>query len=497
MMFKKLPTYFLFIFLGKTSTIYDRIKVNSLIWSLYLLISFVFAGQVFASEKSDSLVYSLNMRSVLGFGKYAPFLTSANEFDRHSIYSNNVSLWGTLHKPFDHTKKFDYGFGAELDANISGPEKRLFPGELYIEAKTWFMVLTAGMKKETYGNSDPLLSSGGMIWSRNSRPFPRISIESDGWLKVPYTFGLVEVHGGMTHSKFIDKTVTTNTLLHYKYAGFRIGGDLPVNINYTLQHAAQWAGTSQTYGTTAPSFSNFLRILMAKSGGEDAFIDEQINTLGNHMISKNVGLEIKLRKSSLELYWQNFYEDLPISQMYKSFNIEDGLWGLSLKMPDFKPLNRIAVEYLSTTDMSGPWHDLDGVIYGGQDCYYFNGFYPNGWSFYGMTIGNPWLTSPKYNEDGSVEVKNNRLRLYYVAGMGRIGDISYKATIALSKYYGTSWIIYDKSKDQFSWLLQADAPFPLLRNTKVSLGLSADNGSVYGDNFAILFGLSWNGIFKY
>ena len=187
-------------------------------------------------EHQDTLLYDLDVRSVLGTGNFAPFLSTANQYDRHSITPNNVSVWGTLHKPMRPTATFDYGFGTELDANLSSQEKRFFPGELYAEGKAWFLIFTAGMKRAVYGNNDPVLSSGGMIWSRNSRPIPRLSIESDGYLKVPYTKGLLEVKGGLTHGWFTDSTVTKHTLLHYKYAGIRLGGACPVRLNYTLHH---------------------------------------------------------------------------------------------------------------------------------------------------------------------------------------------------------------------------------------------------------------------
>ncbi|MDP4276893.1 MAG: capsule assembly Wzi family protein, partial [Bacteroidota bacterium] len=421
------------------------------------------------------------------------------QYDRHSITPNNVSVWGTLHKPMRPAATFDYGFGTELDANLSSQEKRFFPGELYAEGKAWFLVFTAGMKRAVYGNNDPVLSSGGMIWSRNSRPVPRLSIESDGYLKVPYTKGLLEVKGGLTHGWFTDSTVTKHTLLHYKYAGIRLGGAWPVRLNYTLHHVAQWAGESPQYGSSPADWDNFLRVLMGKGGGSSSPATEQYNTLGNHIISKNIGLEFDIRKATLELYWQNIYEDKPILPMYKTYNVEDGLFGLSLKMPTCKPLNRIVAEYMSTTDQSGPWHDLDGIIYGGQDGYYTNSVYPNGWSFYGMTIGNPWVTSPKYNADythGGVSMENNRLRLYYLAGMGAIQQTSYKAVFALSENYGATWSP-TKRKQSFSWLLDTETPLRQLKQTTICAGISGDYGAMYGNNYAILVGLRWNGLLSW
>lgn len=468
-------------------------RTSPLLMILFFLETFLLQAQT----NVDTIQYSLNARINPGFGNHAPFLSSANQFDRHSIVPNSLSLWGTLHKRMDDSARFDYGFGTELDANLSTSDNRFFPGELYLEGKAFFLNTTFGIKRRIYGNQDPELSSGGMIWSANSRPLPGISIESNDYLDVPFTKGYVEVKGGMTHAWFTDVTLTTNTLLHHKYAYIRYGGSLPVNISFGIQHVCQWAGTSPDYGFSPASWANFKRVFRGKSGDSSAPGTEQYNALGNHIISKNLGMDVKLKSVDVSLYWQNIYEDGPVLYMYKTYNVEDGLWGASVKLKHFKPLSRFVLEYMSTTDQSGPWHDLDGVIYGGTDSYYNNGVYKNGWTFYGMTIGNPWLTSPKYNEDGKVSVMNNLVRLYYIAGMGSLRDVTYKATFALSENWGSSSGYFDTCKRQYSYQLEAAAPLHSLKNTKVSLGLSGDHGGMYGTNYALLLGISYTGLFEF
>lgn len=447
---------------------------------------------------TDSLVFEVGTRAVLGTSDWAPFLTAANAYDRHSITANNLTLWGALAKPVRAHRFVDYGFGAEVDLNLSPDEQRLFPGEVYAQAKWWRLVFTGGMKRAVYGNQDPLLSAGGTLWSRNARPMPRLSLESMGYIPVPLTAGLIEVNGGLTHGWFSDKTVTKHTLLHYKYAGVRLGGHWPVRLNYTLHHVAQWAGTSPVYGVSPVTWDNYKRVLLGRSGDEQAPATERFNTLGNHIISKNLGLDLRFPTFELALYWQNLYEDKPVNLMYKAYNRKDGLFGLSLLLPRTKPLNRLVLEFLSTTDQSGPWHDLDGVIYGGRDSYYNNGVYPNGWSFYGMTQGNPWLTSPRYNpgydpDQGlNVGIKNNRVRLYHLAGQGRFGTWNYQVTLAYSDNYGLSGQPYIR-KEQLSWFLDVATPFRFLPQTEMTAGCAGDLGRQYGNNLALAVGLRWRG----
>jgi len=458
---------------------------------ILFVVSTVFAAK--AQTKNDTISYSLNSQIMAGNGTYASFLSTANQYDRFCFAPNSLTIWGMLHKNVNRLKELDYGFGMELDGNVSKSENRFFPNELYIQGKYLFMNLYVGMKQQMFGNQDKELSSGGMLWSQNSRPMPKITIESDGYIKIPYTKGFLEVKGSISHGWLNDNSGYKNLLMHHKYGYFRLGGHWPVNISYGIQHVAQWGGSSEKYGSMPVTFENFVRIFLAKSGSSSANLSDQKNTLGNHIISQNLGLDIKLEQASVSFYWQNINEDKPIKIITKTPNIEDGLWGVSIRIPQFKALHHFVLEYVSTTDQNGPWHDLDGVIFGGQDNYYNNGFYPNGWSYHKMTIGNPWLTSPKYNKDGYTSIHNNTIRLYYFSGEGKIKSVNYRLTIAQSKNYGHTQAIYDGYKKQFSWQIEGTTHLFAIKNTKVTIGYSRDKGEMYGNNSNIFIGLSYSG----
>jgi len=451
-----------------------------------------------AQSRPDSIIYSINSRINGGTGSHAPFLSTANQYDRYSFSSNSIAIWGTALKKLKSQKRFDYGFGLELDGNVSKTESRFFPGELYAGGKIYFLNVYAGYKKQIFGNQDEELSSGGMLWSQNSRPMPKLSIESNGYVAVPYSKGFVEVKGGLSHGWFENQKDLKGLLLHHKYAYIRLGGLLPINLSYGVQHVAQWGGQSNVYGSMPATLDNYIRIFMGSSGNSTANLSDQENALGNHIISQNLGLDLKFKIALVSFYWQSIAEDSPVKKFITNTpTIEDGLWGMSIKLPGFQPLNHVVLEYLSTTDQNGPWHDLDGVIYGGQDGYYTNSLIPNGWSYKGMTIGNPWLTSPKYNEDGSTSIVNNTVRLYYFSGKGSIKSVNYRLTLAYSKNFGHTAPIYTSYKRQLSWQLETSTPAKFLKNTQISLGVSGDRGSMYGNNLALILGMSYTGLWKY
>ncbi len=451
-----------------------------------------------AQNRPDTISYSINSRFTGGTGTSAPFLSTANQYDRYSISPNALAIWGTLHKEAKNQNKFDYGFGLEIDGNVSKTETRLFPGELYAQGKVYFVNVYAGYKRQVFGNQDEELSSGGMLWSQNSRPMPKLSIESNNYIAIPYTKGFVEIKGGISHGWFENQKDLKGLLLHHKYAYIRLGGSFPVNLSYGIQHVAQWGGQSSVYGSMPANLNNYLRIFMGSSGSSSANWSDQENALGNHIISQNLGLDLKLKSVVASFYWQSIAEDSPVKKFITNTpTIEDGLWGMSVKLRKFNLLNHFVFEYLSTTDQNGPWHDLDGVIYGGQDGYYGNSLIPNGWSYKRMTIGNPWLTSPKYNKDGSTTIINNTVRLYYFSGKGSIKTVNYRLTLAYSENFGHTAPIYTSYKRQLSWQLETSTAAKFIKNTQISLGISGDRGSMYGNNLALLLGVSYSGFWKY
>jgi len=79
-----------------------------------------------AQDIRDTVNFSLNAAFNAGMGDTAPFLSTANQYDRYSFAPNSLSMWGTIHKEIKDASAFDYGFGLELDGNVAKTEKRFF-----------------------------------------------------------------------------------------------------------------------------------------------------------------------------------------------------------------------------------------------------------------------------------------------------------------------------------------------------------------------------------
>jgi hypothetical protein len=146
-----------------------------------------------------------------------------------------------------------------------------------------------------------------------------------------------------------------------------------------------WGGVSPEYGDLPDSWDTYTKIFLARKGDTaNAPIKEVINSLGNHLGSRNFGLDYQGDDFSVNLYWQTIFED---GSGMAWRNIEDGLWGLVYKNhTKQKPLIESAVyEFLHITDQSGRHHRIDGEIVGGNDNYFNHYIYSSGWATHGYT----------------------------------------------------------------------------------------------------------------
>ena len=137
------------------------------------------------------------------------------------------------------------------------------------------------------------------------------------------------------------------------------------------------------YGPQPSKINDLVRVFVAASGGADAATPDQINVLGNHIISQSMKLDAVVQDFRISAYWQNFTEDTPFRLMWQTMNVSDGIWGLSVRNESFPVVKGFLYEYINTTDQSGPYHDKDGIVYGGSDSYMTNGVYSGGWNYFG------------------------------------------------------------------------------------------------------------------
>ena len=188
---------------------------------------------------ADTLQYHAYVSALASSGNKAPFLLRANQHGNiaQTPYSSNFSA-SIFKRPTCPTRWWDYDFGVQLTGQTNTDPKRnsgdniIYPTtmitgyfeQLYAHTRLYIVDLTAGIKPMVHGSQARQLSMGGLLFSGNAHPIPRITIGIDKYIPFPGLFGYLEIKGGLTHGWLWeqDTYLTTsnifvdNVKLHHK-----------------------------------------------------------------------------------------------------------------------------------------------------------------------------------------------------------------------------------------------------------------------------------------
>jgi len=455
---------------------------------IFLLLSTV------AEAQKDTIKYEVGFTGVGSTGAYAPFWLQSDNYGQISASPNSANVNVGFSKDFNNKSAvFDYGFKADVLLQTYDNRTKAYFHEAYLKARLSVFDLIVGAREEHLGTQDSSLSCGGFLFSKNARPMPKITLGIERFTHVPFTKGYLEVKGAVAHGWFTDNIGGTNILLHHKYIYFRAGGSLPFHFQYGVDHVAQWGGNVPG-GQQPTSLSDYLKIVMGGSGGSSALETDQINALGNHIISQSMKVEYCISDFTMSGYWQNISEDSP-KFMANTMNKPDGLWGVVIRNNKFHIIKGLVYEYLNSTDQSGPFHEKDGIVYGGADNTFNNGIYQNGWTYFSRTIGTPFISSPVYNKNGGVSVVNNRVQVHHIGLDGEVQGYQYKALCSFSKNYGGYYTPYPEMIRNTSLLLEVKKQFPDFFNIELGCSVGADIGKLYGNSVGCMVSVRKRGNF--
>lgn len=441
----------------------------------------------------DTLRWTAGISAVASSGKYAPFWLTSNTNGDVSSSPFSGNLTAGIYKEAIHDERWwDYDFGVQLTGRVEYPKTaKGYLNLAYAHVRLFIFDVTAGIQPMIYETQDTALSMGSMLFSGNSQPIPRISVGIDHYVPFPGCYGYLEFKGGMTHGWFVDNVFMRGSYLHYKYAAVRIGGQLPVNVSYEFHHAAQWGGVSPVYGDIGSDWQSFKNVFMARAGG--VMKNDLLNAQGNHLGSQQLMLTGKWTGWEISAYWQNFLDD-NFSVIGDGKNLRDGLWGICLKQTQWPFIQGVTYEFMNTTDQSGPWHDRDGLCYAGNDSYYRNSVFKNGWNYFYRSIGTPFITSPLYNEDGTIYTQNSRVRVHHLGVRGDIYGFAYRFKASYARNYGNDNTSRAVLSDNTALLLEVSRYVPQAWGLQFGLRLAADFGSQWGNQIGGQITIRKNGI---
>ncbi|MDO9155138.1 MAG: capsule assembly Wzi family protein, partial [Paludibacter sp.] len=350
--------------------------IIKLLSKIKILIGILFLSTMVGAQ-NDTIKYGVTLSGLTSSGQYAPFWLQSLAYGKVFHTPNTMYTSVMIFKDYGNKRQiFDYAFKADFlartDMDIIGiyvPGKReYYFHELYAKARILGLNLMVGVHEEIIGNQDSTLSSGGFIFSKNARPIPKATAGFPEFIAIPSTGELIWIKGALSHGMFLDNAFAKDVLLHHKYLYLRfVLSDFPVWFEGGVDHFAQWGGVLPKFGKVNTNLINYIRVFFGKQGGSDATLSDQVNSFGNHIISQSVKGGANLGDFKISAYWQNLSEDGPLKIFWGAMNKEDGLFGFSVKNKKFPVIQGFLYEYLTTTDQSGPYHDKDGMIYGGND----------------------------------------------------------------------------------------------------------------------------------
>ena len=413
--------------------------------------------------------------------------------------SRNGLLQVGIFSDFNPQKKVQTAYGFSGVGFLSANKNDLFVDELYCSLKWLKLHLDLGMvhpEKEFNGIS---AHNGSFINSTNARSMPGYNLHSE-YISIPFTRNILAFKFNISDYLMIDKRFVDNARLHHKSLYLRITPHPRWEVIVGFEHWAQWAGTFPIYGKQPSSFSDYLRIFTAQKGGSDATLSSRLNALGNHLGSRYYRINYKARNYVLTFYFDNYFEDGKVTRLTK--NWPDGAYGLYYGAKNKRQwVSDVIYEFVYTKDQSGCYHDRPAtpeemekqdpddyyygrIVLGGDDNYFNNSEYRSGWTYYGRTIGTPFLTPYRPNSEGiTLGVYNNRVIAHYFGIQGyAVKRIPYTVRLSYSLNYGTYAAPLDHTLHQFSFgaevgvLNRPNAPL------HIRIGVYGDYGKLYKCN---------------
>ena len=469
-----------------------------------------------SNEIEREIKYTAEVGMIISTNGETPFWLRANQYGIVPNQSPIFTLRGSVSSDYkkaitkeDQYKlsKFDWGYGLNIVGNV-GKENQLLIPEAYIKAKYGAFEIYAGRRREIFGLVDSTLSSGSYIWSGNALPMPKIQISTPNFVPLGFTKGFLSFKGNYAHGWFENsRTDVKNFYLHQKSLYFRLGKpDWKFHFYGGFNHQVQWGGELlypdplnqfSIKGKVGSSFNDYVNVVTGRSlaGVGDTTkngVNDALNRSGNHLGTVDFGFEINMQNVSILLYRQNIYEDGSLAYLN---NISDGLNGISFtfKKTDNQRfhINKLVFEYLNTTSQGGigTAENINSRLRG-QDNYFNNGVYKDGWSYRGNGLGTSFITPyfpiSLYVQD-NLFFLNNRVEVYYFAFSGFFNKIQFESKISYSENFGLRTINKYNSIGQLSFIINVQKPIKIfnLENTNLKIAVSHDSHGIEKDNMGM------------
>ncbi len=492
----------------------------------------------------ENLEYNAEAQGTFGGGDHNPLWLNANKYGLSSLENNNAYLRGSVCRPLqnDSLRKWGIGYGVDL-AVAANFTSTLVVQQAYFQGRYKKGLLTIGAKEIPMEMKNMELSSGSQTLGINARPVPQVRVELPEYWDIPGLHRWLAFKGHLAYGRLTDdnwqedfvgsrKNKYNKATRYHSKAGFLkiVPDDYPIQFEIGLEMAALFGGTSYNVSDAQHQFNDeihnksdfktYLDVLIPNGGDANEGVYE--NNSGDQLGSWMFRMKYKGDGWGVNFYVDHFFEDH--SQMlfldydgygkgdewnskktndYIVYNLKDCMLGLEGILPKNPIASNVVVEYIYTKYQSGPvFHDHTPNIsdhIAGRDEYY-NHYIFSGWQHWGQVMGNPLYRSPLYNDDGTIEIKNNRFWAWHFGVNGDpTENIHYRLLFTTQKGWGRYSNSYTDPKTNNSFLAEVTYSFPKLFGKKgwaVRGAFGMDRGGILGDNTGVQFTIMKKGIIR-
>ncbi|WP_420151249.1 capsule assembly Wzi family protein [Spirosoma sp.] len=453
--------------------------------------------------------------SILSSESATPFWLRTNQYGIIPKQAPAGLLQASIGKSYQRpdsarSRKIDWGFKLNPVVTYTQTDqaKVLLP-EAHLKIRFRSIELYIGRRREVTGLGDTTLSSGFYAVSGNALPVPKLQLGTIGYAPLHFTKDFVAINAAFSHGWF-NVPYIQGVRLHQKHVYLRLGKPASTWKAYAgVNHNVQWAGhadylkqqpdVADVNGYLPSDWSFYKYVVLSytpkdwdKLAGYTSFDSYRV---GNSAGSIDFGVELNNATGRWLAYYQHAYEDVS-GIVFK--NLPDGLWGLSYvpkseKTASFR-FNRLTLEYLTTKDQSGSTFYIPGSTYQGGDNYYNHSQYVQGWSYFGRTIGTPFIAPGQDFDDKSILkggqfFPNNRIDMWYVGLQASYRNALFQLRTSYSENYGTYRDPPPGSATQFSGLLSAQMPISRWTNTYLLARIAVDDGGLFTNTTGGYIGL--------
>jgi hypothetical protein len=465
----------------------------------------------FSTAGAQTVTYDLSAETAVGSGDFTAYQLSTNRYHVLATRPNTAYMRGAVCGEYPLAE--DWKLSGSLDAITSvHADHKAYLQQCYVNLSWKDFFIEAGARELKPILRDALLSSGALTKGNNAKPIPQIHVGTNGFWTVPYTKDWLQIDADFGYGKLMDSGYreqqfyregsynwhyATGALYHQKHLYFRTNSEKTIFVTAGIEHVAQFGGTGYSNNTgvlvakeKAANLKAFWKVILPV-GDSNYFENDAMEdwVFGNHLGSMTIQIGWNINHDhQLQAYVDNIFED---GSGIRKSNGWDGLWGLQYtnKAKGRQYVRGTVVEYLQTTNQSGPLHwdgnDFPDPIRSqipdlvtGSDNYYNHMFY-GAYDHYGMTHGNALITSPIYNQDGYADYRDNRVKAWHVGINGEVSDrMSYIVKCSYREGWGTYPQPLAAKHHSFDAMLQGiftTGPW------QFSAAYAFDKGNIYGD----------------